>query len=201
MDIKDKNNKDNVIANQEWIILQIELHAQKVMDKKGITNKELSRRLGANNADNLFSGQNMSIRKIANIFTALDTSLKIDTTPLGFETTIKPEGETIIIARDFSKTPGPRYKSEGDNTGEEFREKILLPAILNAIKNNNVLYVDLDGANGYGVSFLDEAFGGLVRVNNISPDDISNHLRIKSEEQKFLIEEIWDYINLNKEKK
>ena len=91
MNIKDKNNEDDVIDHQEWLILQVEIHALKVMEKKGITNKELSKRLGVKNVYNLFSGQNMSIRKISNIFTALDTSLKIDTTPLEFETTIKPE--------------------------------------------------------------------------------------------------------------
>ena len=29
----------------------------------------------------------------------------------------------ISVARDFSRTPGPRYTSQGDWSGEEFRKR------------------------------------------------------------------------------
>lgn len=31
------------------------------------------------------------------------------------------------IPKDFSSTPGPRFKKHGAYSGEEFREKILIP--------------------------------------------------------------------------
>lgn len=61
---------------------------------------------------------------------------------------------TLKIAEVFSPTPGPRYRSEGDYSGQEFRETILEPAIKSALMKKEVLVVDLDGTAGYGTSFL-----------------------------------------------
>ena len=66
----------------------------------------------------------------------------------------------VIKIADFAKFPGPRYKDLGKYSGEEFRDDLLIPAI--SEKNSNLI-VDLDGVFGYGSSFLEEAFGGLVR--------------------------------------
>lgn len=63
-----------------------------------------------------------------------------------------------IRVMSFSKYPGPRYIKLGDYSGEEFRDSVLLPALL-----NSDISVDFDGVYGYGSSFLEEAFGGLVR--------------------------------------
>ena len=68
---------------------------------------------------------------------------------------------TINIATDFTPYPGGRYRSDGDFSGERFREELLRPAFSNA--ENETITVDLDGAAGFGSSFLEEAFGGLVR--------------------------------------
>ncbi|APG52639.1 STAS-like domain-containing protein [Proteus mirabilis] len=67
--------------------------------------------------------------------------------------------KTIFI-KDFSRFPGPRYKYLGEFSGEEFRDDILIPAIKN---NNGDIEINLDGVLGYGSSFLEETFGGLVR--------------------------------------
>lgn len=61
---------------------------------------------------------------------------------------------------DFTRFPAPRYKSLGPGSGEEFREDYLTPNIERYGKD---LLISLDGAMGYGSSFLEEAFGGLVR--------------------------------------
>lgn len=66
---------------------------------------------------------------------------------------------TINIANEYTKTPGGRFKSEGEFSGEDFRDGILLPKYLEAVKHNQILCIDLDG--GYGSSFLEEAFGGV----------------------------------------
>lgn len=69
----------------------------------------------------------------------------------------------IKIATDFSDAPGARYKEQGEYSGEEFRDEILYPKFLEAIDTEKKLTVDLDGGYGYGSSFLEESFGGLVR--------------------------------------
>lgn len=70
----------------------------------------------------------------------------------------------ITIAKDFSETPGGRYRKEGQYSGEEFRIVLLEPKFLECLKNNTILTVDLDGCLGYPSSFLDESFGGLART-------------------------------------
>ncbi|WP_094507048.1 STAS-like domain-containing protein [Brucella thiophenivorans] len=67
--------------------------------------------------------------------------------------------KTISIANDFTKYPGGRYRKHGNGSGEEFRNRYLVPAL----QNNEPLTIILDGTVGYSSSFLEEAFGGLVR--------------------------------------
>jgi hypothetical protein len=74
---------------------------------------------------------------------------------------------TIDVAKDFSATPGGRFRSEGAWSGEEFREKHLEPAL----KKAQVVYVDLDGPVGFTSSFLEEVFGGIVRVLGVEALD------------------------------
>ena len=73
-----------------------------------------------------------------------------------------------IFVTDFSEYPGPRYESLGPNSGEKFRKLILLD---NVRLHKGDITVVLDGAYGYGSSFLDEAFGGLIRDG--VPDEIA----------------------------
>ncbi|CAI2036205.1 Uncharacterised protein [Serratia fonticola] len=65
----------------------------------------------------------------------------------------------IVKVKEFSKYPGPRYAALGDSSGEVFRDTVLIPALA----ENDSVGVDFDGVYGYGSSFLEEAFGGLVR--------------------------------------
>lgn len=99
----------------------------------------------------------------------------------------------ISIARDFSVAPGPRLIEEGEFSGEDFRNRILAPKYTEAIQANAKLVVNLDGTLGYGTSFLEEAFGGLVRIGN-SPDEVKSRLEIISTEEPYLIEDITEYI-------
>src|SRR5665648_209293 len=73
----------------------------------------------------------------------------------------------IKIATDFSRIPCARFISEGDFPGEEFREKVLLPKLKDAIQKKEKLEIDLDGTAGLGTSFLEESFGGLIRIDNV----------------------------------
>ncbi len=108
---------------------------------------------------------------------------------------------TINIAKDYTETPGGRNKSDGDFSGEDFREKFLLSQIDSLIDSNEEIDIDLDGGYGYGSSFLEEVFGGFVRelflrkipLNKIK--DIVRRIIIKSDDEPTLIPQIIDYMN------
>ncbi len=89
----------------------------------------------------------------------------------------------IKILTDFSYTPGPRYIREGKDSGEEFRNTLLLIAIKKAIEDDEILTVDLDGTAGYGRSFFEESFGGLIRIEGLDYKSIDSHLNIISDEE------------------
>lgn len=97
--------------------------------------------------------------------------------------------KVINIERDFSRYPAGRYESDGPYNGETFRKQFLVPALS---EGTGKVVIELDGARGYGSSFLEEAFGGLVR-DGFSADDLLNRIDLKSEDNS-LIEEIKDYI-------
>lgn len=83
----------------------------------------------------------------------------------------------ISVAGDFSTHPGPRYIKQGNWSGEKFRK--LLEARLD---RHEFIEVDLDGTRGYGSSFLDEAFGGLIRSTKLTKSEFNRRISIKSEE-------------------
>jgi len=80
----------------------------------------------------------------------------------------------IDIAQDFSPAPSGRFPTDGPNSGERFREQFLRPAIL----AGGEIEVIIDGTAGYHSSFLEEAFGGSVRLRYIGKDDFRQRLRI-----------------------
>jgi hypothetical protein len=97
----------------------------------------------------------------------------------------------INIALDFSKFPGGRYRRLGKFSGEEFREDRLLPAL----RAGEKVEVVLDGTAGYGSSFLEEAFGGLVRAG-ITMEKLRVQLFASGATPVFdsYVAEIWQYI-------
>ncbi|KAA0011493.1 DUF4325 domain-containing protein [Billgrantia pellis] len=97
--------------------------------------------------------------------------------------------KTIELAKVFSRYPAGRYKSDGPFSGEKFREEMLLPFI----NNEDLVVIVLDGAMGYGSSFLEEAFGGLVRKLK-NKDIVKKKLVLVSKEDPFLVKEINSYI-------
>jgi hypothetical protein len=97
-----------------------------------------------------------------------------------------------INVKDFSEFPGPRKEIVGPNSGEKFRETVLLPTI--KANPNEQIVVNLDGTAGYGSSFLEESFGGLIRCG-IPFDRVINICQnIISSEDDSLIEEIFEYV-------
>lgn len=107
----------------------------------------------------------------------------------------------IKIVDVYTDKPGARYNTQGPYSGEDFREKILYPIFKECLDNNETLEVDLDGGYGYGSSFLEETFGGMVRLlyeKNIEPEDIKKQMeiiKIISKDNESWVMKIARYIN------
>ncbi|ASF47961.1 STAS-like domain-containing protein [Methylovulum psychrotolerans] len=99
------------------------------------------------------------------------------------------KSKTIIIANDYTDTPAGRYKTDGSYSGERFREEFLYPAL----QDNDEVNVDLNGALGFGSSFLEEAFGGLIREKGMPLADIKGKLKIVSSRALYN-KRIWSYL-------
>jgi hypothetical protein len=107
--------------------------------------------------------------------------------------------KTIKIATEYSDTPYGRYRTDGEFSGQRFREEFLTPAL----KGSEIITVDIDEVEGYGSSFLDEAFGGLVRLDGFTSADLHKRLKIKNANLDFNIyrDLIWKYIDEARPKK
>lgn len=93
----------------------------------------------------------------------------------------------IIVVSEFHPRPKGRYIDDApgckDTAGEVFRKRILV----DAIKDNDYVIVDLTGYNRYGRSFLDEAFGGLISREGMTKELLDKKLSIKHDlNQKFV---------------
>ncbi|MEZ9069445.1 MULTISPECIES: STAS-like domain-containing protein [Vibrio] len=96
---------------------------------------------------------------------------------------------SIIKIADRYPCPGPRFIKLGPASGEEFRDTWLKKTL----HKSSELTIDLDGTDGYGSSFLEESFGGLVRSGEFS-DDVILGIKFITTEEPELEEEILDYI-------
>jgi hypothetical protein len=94
----------------------------------------------------------------------------------------------LRIATEFSEMPGPRYKVEGDFSGELFRENHLEPLYLKCKEQGDTLLVDLDNTEGYATSFIEESFGGLKR--RYPNDNVLDVISIKCDDEPFLKDEV-----------
>jgi hypothetical protein len=99
----------------------------------------------------------------------------------------------ITVSKDFSNTPGPRFKIQGPFSGELFRESLLEPEFKKIKDNPDAkILVNLDCTLGYGTSFLEEVFGGLARIYD--PVIVGSKIEIESIEEPYLKKDIEGYI-------
>jgi hypothetical protein len=107
--------------------------------------------------------------------------------------------KTIKISSDYSETPLGRYPADGDFNGTRFREEFLVPAL----RSEDSVVIDIDDVEGYGSSFLDESFGGLVRKEKFAPKALRQKLTIKFHRPEFRLyhDLIWKYIEEAKPEK
>ena len=98
---------------------------------------------------------------------------------------------TIHLARNFSRFPGGRYRTDGPYSGQQFREEHLEPAL----RDHDQVVVILDEAVGLPASFLEEAFGGLVRGGHL-PKELERRLTFVAETARVrrYPSLVWDFI-------
>lgn len=102
----------------------------------------------------------------------------------------KSVSTTKVRVADFSKCPAGRYRTDGAFSGQAFREDVLEPTLAST---TGVVLVQMDGTIGYGSTFLEEAFGGLVRDGGFSTAELYRRLHIEASDSS-LHTEIWGYV-------
>ena len=88
----------------------------------------------------------------------------------------------LSIPRDFNPSPAGRTTKDGPFNGETFRQRHLLPALREALRTGGRVVVDFDGADSYSSSFLEEAFGGLVRSGEFSGEELDKIIELHSQD-------------------
>lgn len=94
----------------------------------------------------------------------------------------------IRIPSDFSRFPAGRFYEDGPFSGQRFREELLVPALM-----KGHVEVEFDGALGYGSSFLEEAFGGLLRHHQWTINELRSTLNLRTRDSS-LVGEVWGYM-------
>lgn len=95
------------------------------------------------------------------------------------------------VSEQFSRFLGGRYRDDGPWSGEQFRDDFLIPALADAIQNGEQLIIDLDGVAGVPSSFLEEAFGGLLRHTDWAPAQLQRSLKLIANDP-----DLWPYLKL-----
>jgi len=102
--------------------------------------------------------------------------------------------DTLIIAMEFSKTPGARYLKDGSKfSGETFLNDFLKPRFERAVAENYILKIVLDGVMGYPSSFVSGSFGklSLDKTANL----VLKHIMFESDDNPLRKEKIIFEIN------
>jgi hypothetical protein len=74
---------------------------------------------------------------------------------------------------EFSDTPFGRYRGDGNESGQVFREDVLIPAL----EKHDRVTLNVDGVAGLPSSFWEETMGGLIR-DGWRADDVRSKLEI-----------------------
>lgn len=102
---------------------------------------------------------------------------------------------TINVARDFYPFPSGRNAKHGPFNGARFRDELLLPHL----KSGEEICVDLSGLDGKTPSFLDEAFGSLVKFG-FTEQQLRERLHLVASDDDVVVGETWSYVRLQAQK-
>ncbi len=100
------------------------------------------------------------------------------------------------IGKDFSDHPIGRFYSDGNSSGEEFREEYLLPRVLKLADSEKLAIIIDEEVDGYGSSFLVEGFAGIVKYGYMTGDELLAKIEIhfSDDDFKFFKDKIESYI-------
>lgn len=88
--------------------------------------------------------------------------------------------KVIDIAKEFNPYPSGRFPADGQFNGERFRVEVLEPALNSARASpREKVVVDIDGVRSFGSSFLEEAFGGLIRKRVFTRKELKGLLEVQ----------------------
>jgi len=89
------------------------------------------------------------------------------------------------VAKEFTRFPGGRRRKNGDHSGEEFRETVVLPLL----EKYEFITFDLSGSAGYSSGFLDEAFGEIGAILGL--DEARRRVEFIASDDPEAIETCW----------
>jgi hypothetical protein len=93
--------------------------------------------------------------------------------------------KTFNIGKDFSTDPIGRYRTDGDRSGETFREDYIKLIIQSLSQDEKLEIIIDDNVESYGSSFLSEGFAGLVKHGYITSEELLSKIIIKYTDQDF----------------
>ena len=106
--------------------------------------------------------------------------------------------------REFTLTPGPRERTMGKFSGQEFLEDYLKKAFEMAVSCKKKLVIELDGTGGYSTAFFDGSIGALSREwvrSGKNPDDFENIIEIRSDDRPWYVELAQEYVQSGRRRK
>lgn len=93
--------------------------------------------------------------------------------------------KTLNIGRDFSLDPSGRFYTDGEGSGEEFREDCLKKLVTSLESGEKLQIVIDDGVEAYGSSFLVEGFAGMVKYGYITSQKLLDKIEILFTDEDF----------------
>ena len=94
-----------------------------------------------------------------------------------------------VDIKSFSRAPFGRYSDDGPGNGEAFRRKFLLEPFSDPSVDRVVVKLDsVTPGYEYGSSFLEEAFGGLVRVEKLKSQEVLRKLQVETKNADYIME-------------
>jgi len=101
----------------------------------------------------------------------------------------------ISVAKDFTLTPGARYRSDGKFSGEQFYEEVLKPNIDKVWMDDEArLVVDIGGTYQYASSFWSEVSIRIVS-DYIDKAKIFQKVEFKNDKDPLMVETIIKFID------
>ena len=90
---------------------------------------------------------------------------------------------------DFSEYPGGRYRKYSVDSGEEFREDYLIPAL----EKHDLVEIDISQVYTYAPGFVDEITAGVIREGHLTHKEFCRRISFVSDKpNEFFIKDMFE---------